>query len=214
MKANLVSGKIAWGGLGPSGNTVIPCCNRYFLKNSTKVSPQQFYAGINAVKPSLIRVEADELTYNLHIMLRFEIELDLIEGRIHVEDLPHIWNTKMKAYLGITPDRDAEGVLQDVHWSLGAFGYFPTYTLGTLYASMFYEQACQKIPDLENHLASGNFYPLKMWLNENVHQWGRHFSSEELVQQVTGQSPTPELFLCYLEKKFSELYSLSTPSKE
>jgi Zn-dependent carboxypeptidase len=116
---------------------------------------EQFYAAINRVKPSLIRVEADELTYNLHIMLRFEIEQDLIEGRTRPEDLPGIWNQKMKDYLGVVPSNDAEGVLQDVHWSFGAFGYFPTYTLGNLYAVQFYEQAKLEIPHLEDEIAAG-----------------------------------------------------------
>ena len=116
-----------------------PLLQQTFSDQLGSVSLEQFYAAINKVQPSLIRVEADELTYNFHIMLRFEIELDLIEGRLTVEELPAIWNQKMKEYLGVVPDRDADGVLQDVHWSFGAFGYFPTYTLGNIYASMLYE---------------------------------------------------------------------------
>jgi len=169
-----------------------------------------FYTAINRVKPSLIRVEADELTYNLHIMVRFEIELALLEGNLQVEELPTIWNEKMQDYLGITPDRDAEGVLQDVHWSLGAFGYFPTYTLGNLYASLLYDQALRDIPDLEKSIAQGFLLPLRDWLNEHIHRWGRQFTSKEIVQRVTGHSPSPESFLKYLEKKFGKLYGFSS----
>ena len=118
----------------------------------------------------------------------------------------------MKEYLGVTPDQDAEGVLQDVHWSLGAFGYFPTYTLGNLYASMLFDQAIKDVPHLQESIAQGNLFPLRDWLNEKIHQWGRQFTPDELVQQVTGQSPSPEPFLHYLEKKFGELYKISTVS--
>ncbi len=162
------------------------------------------------VKPSLIRVEADELTYNLHIMVRFEIELALIEGQLPVDELPTAWNEKMQDYLGIKPERDAEGVLQDVHWSMGAFGYFPTYALGNLYASMFYDQALLDIPRLEESLAGGSLLSLRDWLNEHIHRWGRQFTSKEIVQRVTGHSPSPESFLKYLEKKFGKLYGFSS----
>ena len=175
---------------------------------------EDFYRAINAVKPSLIRVEADELTYNLHIMVRFEIELDLIEGRAQVEDLPTIWNQKMQEYLGISPNRDADGVLQDVHWSFGAFGCFPTYTLGNLYASMFYAQAKKDLPDLESEIGNGTMLPLKTWLNQKVHRWGRQYMPEDLLRQVTGQFPTPEPFLAYLEEKYCPLYGLPIGPQE
>ena len=176
------------------------------------MSFDEFYLAINHVEPSLIRVEADELTYNLHVMVRFEIELDLIEGRIQVEDLPAIWNEKMHTYLGMTPDSDSTGVLQDVHWSFGAFGYFPTYTLGNLYASMFYEQAKQEMSNLEAEISEGQLIPLKTWLNQKIHRWGRQLPPDDLVRQVTGQSPSPEPFLNYLEEKFSTLYGFSIDS--
>ena len=191
-----------------------PLLQQTFPKQLNHVPFDDFYRAINMVKPSLIRVEADELTYNLHIMVRFEIELDLIEGRIQVEDLPIIWNQKMKDYLGMTPNHDAEGVLQDVHWSLGAFGYFPTYTLGNLYASMFYDQAVRNVSALEESIAQGNMLPLKEWLNENIHRWGRQYNSEELLRRLTNQSLSPEPFLSYLEKKFGELYQFSTVPKK
>ncbi|NOT22929.1 MAG: carboxypeptidase M32 [Nitrospiraceae bacterium] len=171
---------------------------------------EQFYAAINRVKPSLIRVEADELTYNLHIMLRFEIEQDLIEGRARPEDLPGIWNRKMEEYLGIVPSNDADGVLQDVHWSFGAFGYFPTYTLGNLYSVQFYQQAKLEIPHLEDEIAAGQLMVLRHWLGQKIHRWGRMFTPDHLAQRVTGRSLDPEPFLSYVEQKYGELYGLET----
>jgi len=189
---------------------------QYFYPKLRDLFPDQlgsvpeadFYLAINQVTPSLIRVEADELTYNLHIMVRFEIELDVIEGRLAVEDLPEAWNAKMKDYLGIVPTSDAEGVLQDVHWSFGAFGYFPTYTLGNLYAAMFYRQALTDLPDLEKNIAKGNLLPLKDWVTDQVHRWGRQYTSAELIQRVTGTALTPTAFLEQLTEKFSNLYQL------
>src|SRR5690349_14729078 len=169
---------------------------------------EQFYLVINRVKPSLIRVEADELTYNLHIMLRFEIEQNLVEGTTHPEDLPDIWNQKMKEYLGVVPSQDSEGVLQDVHWSMGGFGYFPTYTLGNLYAVQFYEQAQREIPGLAEEIAAGQLMVLRRWLGQKIHRWGRMFTPDRLAQRVTGGSLNPEPFLAYLERKYGELYRL------
>lgn len=185
-----------------------PILQQTFHHQLRQVDTDQFYAAINCVKPSLIRVEADELTYNLHIMLRFEIEQDLIEGRTQPEDLPEIWNQKMNAYLGITPKHDAEGVLQDVHWSLGSFGYFPTYTLGNLYSVQFFEQAKLEIPRLEESIAAGQLLPLRRWLEQKIHRWGRTFTPDRLAQRVTGTSISPEPFLAYLEKKYGALYQL------
>jgi carboxypeptidase Taq len=186
-----------------------PLLQKTFPSQLREVLFDDFYPAINMVKPSLIRVEADELTYNLHIMVRFEIELALIEGQLQVEELPTAWNDKMQDYLGIKPDRDAEGVLQDVHWSMGAFGYFPTYALGNLYASMLYDQALQDIPGLEEGIARGSLLPLRDWLNENIHQYARQFTSKEIVQRVTGHSLSTEPFLHYLERKFGKLYGFS-----
>jgi carboxypeptidase Taq len=185
-----------------------PMLQQTFHHQLRGLDEDQFYAAITRVKPSLIRVEADELTYNLHIMLRFEIEQDLIEGRACPEDLPGIWNQKMEEYLGIAPSNDAEGVLQDVHWSLGAFGYFPTYTLGNLYAVQFYEQAKLEIPHLEDEIAAGQLMVLQRWLGQKIHRWGRMFTPDHLVQRVTGKSLAPELFLSYVERKYGELYKL------
>jgi len=153
-------------------------------------------------------VDADELTYNLHIMLRFEIERDLLEDRLRLEELPQLWRDKMKTYLGIVPPTDREGVLQDVHWSLGAIGYFPTYTLGNLYAVQFFNQARRDLPDLSDRIARGDLLSLKVWLNERIHRWGRLYTADELVRRVTGEPLTPDHFLTYLEHKYGELYKL------
>jgi carboxypeptidase Taq len=185
-----------------------PILQQEFPHQLRGVDMEQFYAAINRVKPSLIRVEADELTYNLHIMLRFEIEQDLIDGRTQAEELPELWNVKIKEYLGIVPTGDADGVLQDVHWSLGAFGYFPTYTLGNLYAAQFYEQARLEIPHLEDEIAAGQLLVLRRWLEQKIHRWGRTFTPDHLAQRVTGKSLNPDPFLSYVERKYGELYRL------
>ena len=185
-----------------------PMLQQTFHHQLRSLDGEQFYAAINRVKPSLIRVEADELTYNLHIMLRFEIEQDLIEGKTRPEDLPGIWNRKMEEYLGIVPSNDAEGVLQDVHWSFGAFGYFPTYTIGNLYSVQFYEQAKLEIPHLEDEIAAGQLMVLQRWLEQKIHRWGRMFTPDHLSRRVTGKSLDPEPFLSYVEKKYGELYKL------
>ena len=185
-----------------------PLLQQTFPQQLGTIDGEQFYAAINRVKPSMIRVEADELTYNLHIMLRFEIEQDLIEGRTNPEDLPGIWNRKMEEYLDIVPANDAEGVLQDVHWSFGAFGYFPTYTLGNLYSVQFYEQAQREIPQLEEKITAGQLIELRRWLGQKIHRWGRMFTPDHLAQRVTGKSLDPEPFLSYVEKKYGEIYKL------
>jgi carboxypeptidase Taq len=185
-----------------------PILQATFHHQLRAVDMEQFYAVINRVKPSLIRVEADELTYNLHIMLRFEIEQDLVEAKTNPADLPEIWNHKMKEYLGIVPSQDSEGVLQDVHWSMGGFGYFPTYTLGNLYAVQFYEQAKLEIPHIEDEIAAGQLMVLRRWLGQKIHRWGRMFTPDHLAQRVTGVSLNPEPFLRYVEGKYGELYQL------
>lgn len=185
-----------------------PVLQQTFQDQLRNVSIEQFYAAINCVKPSLIRVEADELTYNLHIMLRFEIEQGLVEGKTEPEDLPTVWNEKMKEYLGIVPPTDAEGVLQDVHWSFGAFGYFPTYTLGNLYSVQFFEQAKHELPELEGDIAAGQLLGLRRWLEQKIHRWGRMFTPSHLAERVTGSTLNPEPFLKYVEQKYGELYQL------
>ena len=185
-----------------------PMLQHTFPQQLADVPLDRFYAAINRATPSLIRVEADELTYNLHIMLRVEIEQALIEGRAEPDDLPGLWNEKMQSYLGIVPERDAEGVLQDVHWSMGAFGYFPTYTLGNLYSVQFFEQATLELPQLEEEMRAGHLLPLRRWLEQKIHRWGRMFTPDHLARRVTGSGVNPEPFLRYLETKYAELYRL------
>ena len=186
-----------------------PSLQQHFPSQLGAISLDAFHAALNRVKPSLIRVEADEVTYNLHIMVRFEIELALIEKRVAVKDLPGLWQEKMQEYLGIVPERDAEGVLQDVHWSLGALGYFPTYTLGNLYAAMFFQQACQDIPALETEIQRGHLLSLKTWLNRNIHKYGRQYSSADLLHRITGRALSVKPFLSYLQTKIGNIYGFT-----
>ncbi len=172
------------------------------------VNLPSFYKGINKVEPSLIRVEADEATYNLHIMLRLELEIAMIEGSVAVKDLPELWNTKLEEYLGITPSNDAEGVLQDIHWSFGGLGYFSTYALGNLVSVQLWEKINEDISDLDEQIRQGEFDTLLGWLRDNVHVHGRKYEPQELVQKVTGSKITPEPYLRYLESKYSEIYEL------
>jgi carboxypeptidase Taq len=188
-----------------------PKLQEAFPEPLSRISFEDFYFGINEVEPSLIRVEADEVTYNLHILLRFEIEQGLFSGRIAVSDLPSIWNRKMEEYLGIVPPDDARGVLQDTHWSCGLFGYFPTYTLGNLYAAQFYAQARKEIPDLEEAIGRGELRSLRDWLRDRIHKRGMLFRPQELCREVTGKALDPSHFFEYLEQKFGEIYGLSTP---
>ncbi|GKS57420.1 carboxypeptidase M32 [Nitrospira sp.] len=187
-----------------------PLIQQTFPDQLKAVSMEQFYAAINRVQPSLIRVEADELTYNLHIMLRFEIEQDLIEGRTRVEDLPELWREKMRAYLHVVPERDADGVLQDIHWSMGSFGYFPTYTLGNLYSVQFYNQARLELSGLEAEIEAGRLMVLRQWLHQKIHHWGRMFTADKLVERVTGGPLSPDPWLTYVEGKYAELYRLES----
>ena len=170
------------------------------------VSPEAFYRGINRVARSLIRVEADEVTYNLHIMLRFEIEQALVEGRVAVAELPELWNARMEAYLGLRPPTNALGVLQDIHWSLGTLGYFPTYTLGNLASVQLFDQARRDLPDLDGQLAAGEFAPLLGWLREHVHRWGRRLDAAEILERTTGRGLSAAPWLAYIRRKYGELY--------
>jgi carboxypeptidase Taq len=174
--------------------------SKYFPDNP-KLTDGQIYDHLNHVRPSLIRVEADETTYNLHIALRFEIEKGLIEGTIKVADLPEIWNAKMKQYLGVDVPDDAHGVLQDVHWSHGTIGYFPTYTLGNIYSAQFFNKAKQEIPNLEAGFAKGEFGLLLKWLRKNIHQYGGRYRPEELVKKVTGEGLNSKYLVDYLKNK-------------
>ncbi|MEW6388424.1 MAG: carboxypeptidase M32 [Thermodesulfobacteriota bacterium] len=172
------------------------------------VSLETFHFAVNQVRPSLIRVEADEVTYNLHVLLRFELERGLLSGALTVEDLPGAWQEKMRAYLGCAPPDYAQGVMQDVHWSAGLFGYFPTYTLGNLYAAQFYARAEKELGPLTDLFARGEFAPLRDWLRQRIHQQGNRYRARDLVQKVTGEDLKPRYFLDYLFRKYSDLYDL------
>ncbi len=172
------------------------------------VSLDEFYRAINTVKPSFIRVEADEVTYNLHIILRFEIERALFQGTLGAADIPTAWNEAMNRMLGVTPPNDREGCLQDIHWSMGAFGYFSTYALGNLYAAQFFEKAKKDIPDLFDRIAANDHRPLLEWLRTNIHRHGKRYRADELVKLVTGRPLAIEPFVTYVTEKFSPIYGL------
>jgi carboxypeptidase Taq len=185
-----------------------PKLQQLFPSQLGNVDLRTFYKGINKVQPSLIRVEADEATYNLHIMLRLEIEIAVVEGKLAVKDLPEVWNEKMKEYLGIVPPNDALGVLQDVHWSGGMMGYFSTYALGNLISAQLMEKIRQDIPNLDDQFRQGKFDDLLAWLREKIHVHGRKFEPQELVERVTGSRITPEPYLRYLSAKYGDIYEL------
>lgn len=168
-----------------------------------------FYRAVNDVRPSLIRIEADEVTYNLHIMIRYEIEKGLINQDIKVADLPGIWREKMQDYLGVTPPDDAHGVLQDVHWSGGDFGYFPSYSLGNIYAAQFRNTLAKEIPNYMEHVRDGNLQVIKSWFNEKIHKHGRMLTPGELVKGVTGEDIDSKYLVQYFHEKFSPLYDLA-----
>lgn len=169
---------------------------------------EDFYHAINKVQPSFIRVEADELTYNFHIILRFELEQAMLNGDLAAADVPAAWDDKMQELLGIVPPNDTEGCLQDVHWSRPGFGYFPTYALGNLYAAQFYETAVSQDPAIAEEMAAGKTTALLSWLRENIHQHGRKFTPGELVKRVTGQALSHQPFMRYITAKFSDIYRL------
>jgi carboxypeptidase Taq len=170
------------------------------------------FLAVNRVDPGPIRVMADELTYTLHIIIRFELEQALIEGTIDADDLPEAWRKRYEDYLGITPSTDAQGCMQDVHWT-ESFGYFPTYSLGNMIAAQLYEAILRDIPDLKTQIRNGNFLQLHTWLIENVHKHGRKYSTKELVKHATGKELSTQAYITYLTEKFSILYELSQPPK-
>jgi carboxypeptidase Taq len=170
------------------------------------IDQHSLYAAVNRVKPTFIRVEADEATYALHIVLRFELEQQLIDGSLAVSDLPEAWNSRFEEYFGIKVTDDADGVLQDVHWSAGMFGYFPTYALGNLIAGQLWERARRDLPRLDDHLAAGELSPLREWLREHIHRYGAKFTTEELLTRETGASISVGPFVRYLRTKLSEVY--------
>ncbi len=179
-----------------------------FPEQLSNVDLRTFYKGINKVAPSLIRVEADEATYNLHIMLRFEIEIALMDQTLAVKDLPEAWNSKMEDYLGVIPPNDALGVLQDIHWAGGMIGYFPTYALGNLVSVQLWEKINESLPNLDDQIRQGKFADLLDWLCVNIHSHGKKFEPQELVQRVTGSKINSAPYLHYLNKKFGNIYQV------
>ncbi|HKZ85900.1 MAG TPA: carboxypeptidase M32 [Anaerolineae bacterium] len=172
------------------------------------VSLDTFYGAINKVQPSLIRVEADEVTYNLHIMLRFELEQEILEGKVKIAELPEIWKARMQEYLGVTPPTDALGVLQDVHWSSGLIGYFATYALGNLMSVQLWDKALADAPDIPSQIERGEFDALREWLRQNVHRHGRKYMPDELMRRVTGEGIQSRSYMRYLKRKYGEIYGL------
>ncbi len=172
---------------------------------------EQVYRHVNRVAPSLIRVDSDEVTYNLHILIRFELELALLRGELEVAELPEAWNEAYRRQLGIQPPHDGDGVLQDVHWSEGSFGYFPTYTLGNLYSAMLWNRLRSDLPDVEDDIAAGRFTPILDWLREKVHKPGHLLECEPLMREVTGSGLTTGPFVDYLWAKMGPLYGISRP---
>lgn len=188
------------------GRFLFPVMQMLFPQHLGNVSLDQFYRGINRVEPSLIRVEADEATYNMHIMLRFEIETGLMDGSLRARDLPEIWNTRMQEYLGVTPADDTTGVLQDVHWASGLVGYFPTYALGNLISAQLWEKMLAEHPDIPAKMTEGDFSQILAWLRENVHRHSSRYDPLDLVRKITGGPIDPEPYLRYLNAKYSEIY--------
>jgi carboxypeptidase Taq len=176
--------------------------------DSSGLDAQALYRAVNRIEPSYIRVESDEATYGLHIVLRFELEQELIEGRLAVEDLPEAWNARFKDYLGLDVPDHAQGVLQDVHWAAGLIGYFPTYALGNLIAGQLWERAHADLPDLEAQIAAGELSPLREWLREHVHRHGAKFPTRELLQRVVGGPIAVAPFVSYLKRKLGDVYGL------
>ena len=188
---------------------------KYFYDEAKKRFPQfkevsleDFYRGINKVEPSLIRTEADELTYSLHVIIRYEIEKALINGDIEVSDLPKVWNEKYKEYIGVEPKNDGEGVLQDMHWSDGSFGYFPSYALGNLYGAQFLNKLSEEVPSFYEDIEKGQLKTIHNWLKENIHRHGAVYTPEELIKKVTKEELNAKYFIDYLNKKYSEVYNL------
>jgi carboxypeptidase Taq len=189
---------------------------RFFFPKLQDIFPEQFgdvdveqwWRYVNEVKPSFIRVEADEVTYGMHIILRYELEQEIIGGRLALEDLPAAWNAKMKEYLGLDVPDDAKGVLQDVHWSGGSFGYFPTYLLGTIASVQIWETARGELPDLDAQMEAGEFGALREWLGDKLYRWGRRLPPEEQLRRIVGGPLDPEPYLEYLKAKVAEIYGV------
>ena len=187
---------------------VIPLWREFFPGKMDDVTPEMLWRSVNQIQPSFIRTESDEATYNLHIMIRYELEKMMIEGDIEVDQIPDIWNEYHDRYLGISPPNRMLGVLQDIHWCMGAIGYFPTYTLGNLYAAQLLESARNDIVDHDENIRNGMFGPLLDWMRKKIHTRGSILEPAELIEEATGRPPTPEPFVSYLASKVSRLYGI------
>jgi len=185
---------------------MLPKLKKIVGKPLRGVKLSDFIAVVNDVTPSKIRIEADEVTYGLHIIIRFEMERDIFSGKLKVNELPQVWNDKYKKYLGVEIENDSEGVMQDTHWASGLYGYFPSYALGNIYGGMFLQKLRRDIPEWKNELKKGNFGLTRKWLKENIHQKGNLFDPKDLVKTVTGKKISVWPFINYLEKKFKSIY--------
>jgi carboxypeptidase Taq len=185
---------------------MFPVLGSCFTSALSGITARQFYRAINLVEPSLIRIEADEVSYSLHIIIRFLLERELFSGSLNPADLPDTWRKKMKEFLGVEPETDSQGVLQDVHWSMGAFGYFPSYALGNLYGLQFWEKIKADLVAPDEMIAKGDFAPMRSWLRDNIYVWGCRLAPGELLKTVTGRTLSPEPFLNYIESKYAGVY--------
>jgi carboxypeptidase Taq len=172
------------------------------------VDVEDFYKAVNAVAPTFIRVDADECTYSLHIMLRFEIEQRMMKGTVAVKDVPELWNSMFTAFFGVTPPDDANGCLQDIHWSMGGIGYFSTYALGSILAVQYYNEAVKQVPSIPTDIENGKFDSLRVWQNENIHAHGRKYDTRELTKRITGSDIDSRPYMTYLQQKFGAIYGL------
>lgn len=185
-----------------------PQLQAFFPEQFKNTGIDAFYKGINKVQPSLIRTEADEISYHFHVAIRYELEKGLLEGTVQTAAIPEFWNDRYRRFLGVTVPDDKSGCLQDVHWSHGSFGYFPTYSLGSFYAAQLYRHACDTHPELEPAIGSGNLLPLLQWLRQNVHAQGRFHTSEDLCRAITGKPLEVRYFQDYILEKYSGIYNL------
>jgi carboxypeptidase Taq len=192
----------------PFSDYLAPRVAEAFGGSLSGLEPESFYRAVNRVQPSFIRVEADEATYGLHIILRFELEQELIEGRIALEDLPEVWNERFRSYFGLDVPDDARGVLQDVHWAAGLVGYFPTYAIGNLVAGQLWERVCADLPDLDAQVSAGELSALREWLREHVHRHGSKWGAGEVLERVTGAPISVSPFVGYLKGKVGAIYGL------
>jgi len=193
----------------PFWQRFFPVLQQHFPQSLSDITVDGFYGAINRVEPTLIRGYADEVTYNLHIVLRYELELLLIQDQLPLEELPREWNRRMMELLGVTPQHDTEGVLQDIHWSTGDVGYFPTYALGNLYSAILFAALKREVTDLDERIQSGELSVVTHWLHEKIHSQGSRYDAEELIQRVCGQGLRDGEFIGYLKTKYSDLYGVA-----